>query len=130
MRLKFCVADWEQAGDITAAEQAERLKAQFPQMTIDPDEGNAYVQRRLDELIELGTPDVILDAHRKYFGNVIFVLIADDSWHGAFAKSYLHTISPQLGDVVYFEIDGDPSNIATTQIVKELSQALCMEPCN
>ncbi len=130
MRLEFCVEDWEQASDITAEEQASRLKAQFPQMTIDRDEGNAYVQRRLDELIAMGTPDVILDAHRNYFGNVIFVLIAGNSWHGAFARSYLHTISPPLGDVVCFEIDGEPDTITSNQIVEELSQALCMEPCN
>ena len=99
-------------------------------MTLDRDEGNAFVQRRLEELIGMGTPEVILNAHWNYFGNVIFVLIAGNLWHGAFAKSYLHSISPPLGDVVYFDIVGEPDTITTQLIVEELSQALCMPPCN
>jgi hypothetical protein len=126
MRLKFGVENWEHTDHIHAEELVSRLVSRFPRMVIDRDEGNAHVQRKLDDLIAMGTPNVILTSHRGYFGNVIYVSIAEESWHGAVAISYLHSMYPQLGDTVFFDVTAAPNKIATNVIAKELADALQM----
>lgn len=127
IRLLFAAKDWEHSADMSAREQASLLKARFPQIVIDPVKGDASVQERLDELMAMGAPEIILNAHRNYFGKVIFVSIADESWNGASVNSYLHTMSPRLGDVVYFDLDGNAEPLAAEAIANDLADALGLD---
>ncbi len=95
-------------------------------MTVDRQQGDAWVQQRLDELIEMGTPDVILQGHRSYFGNTIFVSINEPEWHGAIVTAYLQTFSPPLGDYVTFEVCGVPDEPTLDRIERALKAALKM----
>src|SRR5689334_36980 len=97
---------------------------------IDPRQGDAHVQERLDQLVSMGAPDVILEAHRAYFGNVVFASVSEGRWNGAIATSYLHRMWPPLGDVVVFDLQGATDDAMAASIASELAEALHMVPCS
>jgi hypothetical protein len=99
-------------------------------MTVDRRKGNEHVQERLEHLTNIGAPNVILESHRSYFGNVIFVSISEPHWNGATAVSYLHSIWPPLGDRVLFNVTGAPDKATIDLIIKELKNAMSLVLCS
>ncbi|MDB5338795.1 MAG: hypothetical protein JWN70_4414 [Planctomycetaceae bacterium] len=126
MEIRLCVEAWERAPEIPSAELVQRLLRQFPDAVIDWAQGDAYVQAGLDRLIGLGAPDIFLNAHRLYFGKVVFVSLSEPRWAGATATSYLHNTSPPLGDAVIFDVDGAEDESTVDLIARELGAALGM----
>jgi hypothetical protein len=125
MELILIVKDWEHTPQVSLEELVRRLASHFPRTIVDREKGDANVQERLEKLIEMEAPRVILDSHRSYFGNTIFVSIAESAWNGAAATSYLTLIRPPLGDAVYFDVVGaDSTSLAL--IKRELEVALDM----
>lgn len=125
----LCVEAWEQTPHIHAEELVRRLRLRFPEAVVDWERGNAHVQAKFDQLVTLGAPAVILESHRSYFGNVVFVSVSEPGWSGATAASYLHSISPPLGDAVMFEVEGTDDETTAKAIVRALGAALDMVPC-
>jgi hypothetical protein len=129
LQVKLCVEAWEETPELSAEELAQRLIRHFPSAVIDWERGNAHVQEGLDRLIGLEAPDVILESHRSYFGNVVFASVSEARWAGAVATSYLYQMWPPLGDVVFFDIHGAADEVAADAIASELGEALGMVPC-
>ena len=130
MQVKLCVKAWEETPELSSDELAQRLLRHFPSTVIDRKRGNAHVQERLDSLVSLGAPDVILESHRSYFGNVVFASVSETRWEGAVAISYLQRMWPPLGDAVFFDIEGAVDEAAECAIAGELGEALGMVPCS
>jgi hypothetical protein len=126
LEVKLFVEAWEPTHEVSAEELARRLLRHFPSTVIDWDWGDAHVQDGLDRLIGLGAPDVILESHRTYFGNVAFASVSEDRWEGATATSYLHRMWPPLGDAVVFEVQGVETDAMAASIASELAAALDM----
>jgi hypothetical protein len=129
LQVKLCVEAWQETPELSADELAQRLLRHFPSAVIDRERGNAHVQHGLDRLIGLGAPDVILESHRSYFGNVVFASVSEARWEGAVAISYLHRMWPPLGDAVFFDVQGAADEAAAGAIASELGEALGMVPC-
>jgi hypothetical protein len=124
-RIKLCV-EGEQTSEIHAEELVRRLLRHFPATVIDWERGDAHVQAGLDHLIRLGAPDVILESHKSYFGNVVFVSVSESRWGSAIATSFVHTIWPPLGDAVVFDVHGATDEGTVGLIARELRAALGM----
>lgn len=129
MQVRLCVEGWEVTPELSADELSQRLLRHFPSAVVDRERGNKHVQEGLDRLIGLGAPDVILESHRSYFGNVVFASVSEARWAGAVAISYLHRMWPPLGDAVLFDVQGAADDAAVGKIAGELGQALGMVPC-
>ncbi len=130
MEITLRVEDCDQTPHISVEELVERLLRQFPAAVVNRERGDVHVQEGLNRLIRLEAPDVILDAHRSYFGNVVFVSISDSQWAGASATSYLHTMWPPLGDAVLFEVEGANDEMTVDLIARELAGTLGMVRCS
>jgi hypothetical protein len=130
LQVKLCVEAWEKTPEVSAEELARRLLCHFPSAVLNRERGNAHVQEGLDRLIGMGAPDVILESHRSYFGNVVFATVSEARWQGAAATSYLHRMWPPLGDVVFFDLQGVADEAAVESIARELGTALGMVPCS
>jgi hypothetical protein len=130
LEIKLCVEAWEQTLELPVDELAQRLLRHFPSAVIDRERGDAHVQQGLERLIGLGAPEVILESHRLYFGNVVFVSVSEGHWTGATATSYLHKMWPPLGDTVSFDIQGAGDESAVDSIARELGAALGMVLCS
>lgn len=128
--VELRVRDPDNNSEVHAEELARRLLGHFPQAVIDRPRADAYVQSGLERLIDQEAPDVILEAHRRYFGNVIFASVSDEHWEGVTATSYLHTMWPDLGDTVSFEMNPDPGSETGRVIANELAVALDMVVCD
>jgi hypothetical protein len=128
MQVKLCVEAWEETPELSADELARRLLRHFPSAVIDRERGNAHVQAGLDRLIGLGAPEMILESHRSYFGNVVFASVSEARWEGAVATSYLHRMWPPLGDAVFFDVQRAADEAAVNVIASELGAALGMVP--
>jgi hypothetical protein len=130
VELRFCLKDAEQTPHMHAEELVRRLQRRFPAMIVDREKGNAYVQEGLEKLITLQAPDVILQSHRSYFENTIYVSISEERWNGARAIAYLQSIYPPLGDRVHFDvIDATGVTIIDT-IAQEIKGAMEMVLCS
>ena len=130
MKVKLCVEAWEQTPELSTDELARRLLREFPSAVIDRERGNAHVQECLDRLISLGAPEVVLESHRSYFGNVVFAAVSEARWDGATATSYLHRMWPPLGDAVFFDVQRAATEAVVGLIAGELGAALGMVPCS
>jgi hypothetical protein len=125
VRIVLGVEDWEHTLHISVGELVRRLTRRFPNMIVDQEKGDARVQERLQHLIDLDAPSVILESHRSYFGDTIFVSISEVHWKGATATCYLTSINPPLGDTFSFEVTGaDPTSINLMK--RDLAMALDM----
>lgn len=130
VEVKLCVEAWEQTPHIHAEELARRLVRRFPAAVVDWERGDAHIQAGLERLVGLGAPGVILESHRSYFGNVVFVSVSEPGWSGATATSHLHTIMPPLGDAVFFDVEGAADETAAASIGRQLGEALGMVLCS
>jgi len=128
MKLQYAVEDWEETLHIPVEELVRRLASRFPKLHVDREKGNALVQERLDGLIAIGAPSVILESHRSQFGDTILATIADESWGSATATAILSSIRPPLGDGVAFETrDEDATTVE--RMSRDLANALGMIRC-
>jgi hypothetical protein len=130
LQVKLCVEAWEETSEVSAEELAQRLLRHFPSAMIDRERGDGHVQEGLDRLISQGAPDVILESHRSYFGNVVFASVSEARWEGATATSYLHRMWPPLGDAMFFDVEGAADERIVAFIAGELAAALGMVPCS
>jgi hypothetical protein len=128
--LSFCVEDWEHTPHIHAEELVRRLRCHFPEMIVDREKGNDHVQEGLERLKARQAPNVILESHRSYFGNVIYVSISEGRWNGATANSHLYSIWPPLGDWVHFDVIGAPDAATIEMITQELASAMGLILCS
>jgi len=129
LQIKFVVEAWEQTPHLPVEELLKRLKRQFKSLVVDRERGDAHVQAELDQLVRLGATEVILESHKSYFGNVVFVLIDEISSTGATATSYLQSIWPPLGDAVWFDVKAsDKTTVEKT--ARELAASLGMVICS
>jgi hypothetical protein len=129
VEIAFCIDEKAPSRQPPARELARRLYDRFPTTVIDWERGDAYVQAGLDRLTALGTPDVILQSHRAYFGNVVFVSVSEPRWAGIVATSYIHSIWSPLDDAVLFDVRGSDDADRVGPIFRELGVALGMVPC-
>lgn len=133
MQIKFCFEATDQKHEIHAEELVQRLHHHFPMLNLDWERGDVYVQSQLDRLIALEAPDVILESHRSYFGNVVYTSIRDKSWSGAIATSYLCRMCLPLGDAVFFDVqkaDEATLNLVASEIAAALGMIRCTEICD
>ena len=59
-------------------EVLHRIGPAFRYVVIDKASGDRLVQAGYERLLEIGTPEVILESHRWLFGRTVFVTLADD----------------------------------------------------
>lgn len=130
MEILFCVKEWETTAHIDVDALVARLQRHFPTAKVDRERGDAHVQKRLEDLIAMGAPEVVLDSQRSLFGHVVFIEISARHWSSATATSYLQTLEPPLGDRTCFEIDGAADQAALDAIAAELGVGLGMEVCS
>jgi hypothetical protein len=128
VELRFCEPS-EHVLEFTAQEIVRRLLDNFPGMLVDRDKGNELVQRKLDKLIEISTPDVILESHKTYFDNTIYVAISQANWLGARVESFIQSGWFQLGDCVSFDVSGALDEEILRLVAQDLSRALNMVLC-
>ena len=130
VKLTFGIPDWPHSGGISAEELVKRLQCRFPTMLVDREKGNAFVQQRLDQLIALGAPEVILNSHRRYFDNTIYASISPPDWQGVSATSYVHSIRMPALEGVDFDVTDATDETTRDNIARELAGALGMALCS
>jgi hypothetical protein len=59
-------------------EVLRRIAPAFPYIIIDKASGDRLVQEEYERLVDLATPDVILQSHKSLFGRTVFVTLAED----------------------------------------------------
>jgi hypothetical protein len=99
-------------------------------MLVDREKGNAWVQRKLDELIAMGAPNVILTSHRALFDNVVYVAISDPAWSGVTATSYLESMVNAALSGVCFDVPDASDSATVAKITQDLRDALHMLLCS
>ncbi|MFO0876270.1 MAG: hypothetical protein U0840_02765 [Gemmataceae bacterium] len=129
MEIAFCIDEKAESRQPHARELAQRLSDRISTTIVDWPRGNTYVQAGLDRLISLGTPEVILQSHRAYFGNVVFVSVSEPRWAGITATSYIHSIWSPLDDSVLVDVQGSDDAETVGSVVRELGAALGMVLC-
>lgn len=129
MKVTLGVEAWEHTPELVVDELVKRLIRSFLTAVIDRERGDAHVQEGLDRLIAMGAPNVILESHRSYFGNTVFVSLSESHWAGATATSFLQRMWPPLGDAVFFDVQGADEALMST-IASELASALEMIVCS
>lgn len=110
---------------IHVQELLDQLHSRFPEMIVDWEQGKSYVQERLNLLMSMNAPEVVVEAERACLGKVVFVSIREVRWSGATVTSYLSSISPPLGDGVRIEVAGADGTVAVA-IAREVTSALGM----
>ena len=125
MKITLGVEAWEHTPELSVEELVQRLTRNFPSAVIDRERGNSHVQEGLNRLVAMGAPNIIIESHRSYFGNTVFVSVSESRWAGATANSYLQRMWPQLGDAVFFDVQG-ANDALLPSIARELAAALGM----
>jgi len=114
------------ADTLHAKEIARRILQAFPHALVDWDRGNQHVQTRLQELIALRTPEVILKSHRSFFGHVAYLSVSYPEWPNLSVSSYVHS-----NDAVFFDVS-EPFNVellkrAAVDLSAGLDFQFCLE---
>jgi hypothetical protein len=130
MQLSFGIADWPHADGLDVEQQLSRLIRCFPAMLVDREKGNAWLQCKLDQLIAMGAPNIILTSHKALFDNVVFVSISEPAWSGVTATSYLESMVNASLSGVCFDVPDTAEPATVAKITQDLGNALHMLLCS
>jgi hypothetical protein len=92
--------------EIDARTTVERIRKHFPNSEVDWNRGDAEVHRGIDQLREMGIPDILIEGKSQSLGQVAYVSIRHEQFPGFTGWFYASHIKRDLGDC--FNLDSDP----------------------
>lgn len=95
---------------IDAHEIARRVQQACPNVVIDWRRGEEWVEASLQELIDRGTPEVILASHRRQFGRTAYISLTYPDWPNQPVYTIVSGIQRELGDSLFLEVT-DPFHL-------------------